>query len=66
MAAQSGAAFCFAIEIATSDFTLTTGHCLTAISLFASTLNSAAAFTIAVASSRASRVPSQTALVPPA
>ena len=52
-----------ALEIATGDFGFAAGHRLTAISLEAGTLNSAAAFSIAVASSGASTSPSQTALL---
>jgi hypothetical protein len=52
-----------AFEIAAGDFAFAVGHRLTAISLFPSTLNSAAALSIAVASSQASTSPRQTALL---
>jgi hypothetical protein len=44
-------------EIGAGDFAFAAGHRLTAISLLAGILNSAAAFSIAVASSAASTVP---------
>ena len=50
-----------ALEITAGDFALAGGHRLTAISLLAGTLNSAAAFSVAAASSDASTTPSQTA-----
>ena len=53
----------FALEITAGDFALAPGHRLIAVSLFAGTLNSTAAFSIAVASSGASKVPSHTALL---
>jgi hypothetical protein len=50
------------LEVAASDFAFAPGHRLSAISLLvAGTLNSAAAFSTAVASSEASTAPSQTA-----
>jgi hypothetical protein len=51
-----------ALEVGAGDFTLAPGHRRIAISLAAGTLNSAAAFSITVASSGASTSPSQTAL----
>jgi hypothetical protein len=42
------------LKVGTGDFALTAAHRLTAISLVAGTLNSAAAFSIAVASSAGS------------
>jgi hypothetical protein len=51
----------FAPEIAAGDFALATDDRRIAISLFAGTLNSAAPFSIAVATSGASIVPSRTA-----
>jgi hypothetical protein len=51
----------FALEITAGNFAFAAGHRLTAISLLAGTLNSAAAFSTAVASSGTSTAPSQTA-----
>jgi hypothetical protein len=53
----------FALEIAAGDFAIAAGHRRIAISLVTGTLNSTAAFSMAVASSEASTVPSQTALL---
>jgi hypothetical protein len=51
------------LEVVAGDFALAAGHRRIAISLLAGTLNSAAAFSIAAASSAASTSPSQTALL---
>jgi hypothetical protein len=53
----------FALKVSAGDFALAAGHRRIAISLLAGTLNSAAAFSIAVVSSGASTAPSQTALL---
>jgi hypothetical protein len=51
-----------ALEISAGDFAIAAGHRRISISLLASTLNSAAAFSVAVASFGASTVPSQNGL----
>jgi hypothetical protein len=51
------------LEVGAGDFAFAAGHRRIAISLLAGTLNSAVAFSIAVASSRASMVPGHTALL---
>jgi hypothetical protein len=53
----------FGLEITAGDFAFAAGHRRIAISLLAATLNSAAAFSIAAASSTASTSPSHTALL---
>jgi hypothetical protein len=53
----------FALKITAGDFALAAGHCRIAIKPVDGTLNSAAAFSIAAASSGASTSPSQTALL---
>jgi hypothetical protein len=52
-----------ALEISACDFAFAADHRLNAISRLAATLNSAAPFSMAAASSAASIVPSQTALL---
>jgi hypothetical protein len=53
----------FALEITAGGFAFAAGHRRIVISLVAGTLNSAAAFSIAAASSGASTVPSHTDLL---
>jgi hypothetical protein len=52
------------LEITAGDFAFAAGHRRIVISLVAGTLNSAAPFSMPVASSGASTAPSQTALLP--
>jgi hypothetical protein len=51
------------LKVGTGDFTFAVGHRGIAVGLLAGTLNSAEVFSIAVASSGASTVPSHTALL---